>query len=535
MHRHVRFVTYTQDSLPSRVSPVGMLMLIAAILLGSGVLPAVAIHFEPTTERLFTLLWLVMYLGAFLGLMFRHGINWISWLLRYRILPALGYPALGLESYEGVQVWRGVFISKNDLGFWSAASVLLFITLSESTRELFWRVFCFVMAGIAVGVLIMSQSATSLMAMLVAGAVALYLYISIRFQLGFVRMVVLAVLMVAIVGLAIANIDTASIVGRTGDLTGRGEVWRQTWKLILDQPLTGYGYGALWFPTGETLRIQESLTDFSWVVYHAHNGFLQVASEVGLPLAMLALLWVVQQMIEIFYCQYQRQQAGVLFVLAFSIAFLISNYSEARFLISRELYWILFLALPISMLRQINDTRVPQGSMAGGARSTVMPGPMGPPGTRHGAAMMHGAMAAAPTPSAAELRERPWLAPRQSARFGAHGSSAAASDPAGAAGADAVVRNTRTEQYSKRSPGEGRRAATALKRSSIGSAGIGSGIVDDGSQEHDDAADVEAEQDVFDMTHTSFDDDRYDLDFDLDFDDASATDDWVDPPDERDR
>ena len=163
----------------------------------------------------------------------------------------------------------------------------------------------------------------------------------------------MAVLFVGLVGLAISNIDTAELLGRTGDLTGRGEVWRQTWKLIMDKPLTGYGYGALWFPNDATLWIQQSLTDFSWIVYHAHNGFLQVASEIGLPLSCVALLMVAQQLVEIFYCQYERQQVGVLFVLAFVLAYLISNFSEARFLVNRELYWILFLALPISMLRQI--------------------------------------------------------------------------------------------------------------------------------------------------------------------------------------
>jgi len=149
-------------------------------------------------------------------------------------------------------------------------------------------------------------------------------------------------------------------------------VWRQTWKLIMAKPLTGYGYGAIWFPTDATLWIQQSLTDFTWVVYHAHNGFLQIASEIGLPLAVIALLMVAQQLIEIFYCQYERQQVGVLFALAFVVAYLISNFSEARFLVNRELYWIFFLALPISMLRQINLVSVDDSLQ----QSPDVPGPL---------------------------------------------------------------------------------------------------------------------------------------------------------------
>jgi len=416
----VRVATYTQPVAATRGSVAAVFILVLTIVLGTGVLPTLALHFSPALVPVASNIWFLVYLLAFLGLMFQHGINWISWLVRYRILlvilllgsvlsvawsvdarvsaervvhllgssliaiylgftipllttlrvfsvvlavtvigsiaAALGLPELGIESYEGAQVWRGLFNSKNDLGFWAAIGVLLYVTLSDSTHSLFLRFACVLLAGMCLGLLGFSQSATSLLAMLVAGALSLYLYIANRFQLGFVQMTVLAILFTGLISMAIVNIDTFGLVGRTGDLTGRGEVWRQTWQLIMNRPATGYGYGALWFPNDSTLWIQQSLTDFSWVVFHAHNGFLQVASEVGLPLSVVALLMVAQQLIEIFYCQYQRQQVGVLFVLAFVVAYLISNYSEARFLVTRELFWIFFLALPISMLRQINLT-----------------------------------------------------------------------------------------------------------------------------------------------------------------------------------
>jgi len=205
-------------------------------------------------------------------------------------LVAIGITDLGVENYEGRQVWKGIFNSKNDLGFWAAIGVLLYVTLSDSTNSMSLRLLCYVMAGLSLAVLGLSHSATSLLAMLIAGSLSLYLYIANRFQLGFIRMAFMAVLFTALVGLAVANIDTAELVGRTDDLTGRGEVWRQTWKIIMDRPLTGYGYGAIWFPNDATIWIQQSLTDFTWIVFHAHNGFLQVASEVGLPLSVIALL-----------------------------------------------------------------------------------------------------------------------------------------------------------------------------------------------------------------------------------------------------
>ncbi|MFK7857011.1 MAG: O-antigen ligase family protein [Granulosicoccus sp.] len=422
----VRVATYTQPSAPTKGSLVALCLLVLTILLGTGVVPTLAAFVGGPIERLITPFWGALYALAFLGLMFSHGINWISWLIRYRILlvflmlgtifsvswsidaqvsaertvhligstliaiyigftvpllitlrvfavvlgicifatiaTALGMPDLGIESYEGSSVWRGVFNSKNDLGFWAGVGVLLYVTLSDSTHGTALKLACFLLAGLCLAILALSQSATSLLAMLMAGSLSLYLFIAIRFQLGFIRMAVMAILFVSVIALVVSNIDTAELVGRTGDLTGRGEVWRQTWELILQRPLTGFGYGSIWFPTDATIWIQQSLTDFTWVVHHAHNGLLQVASEVGMPLALIALLMVAQQLIEIFYCQYERQQVGVLFVLAFVAAFLISNFSEARFLVTRELFWIFFIALPISMLRQINLVSVDETS-----------------------------------------------------------------------------------------------------------------------------------------------------------------------------
>ena len=440
----MRLATYTQPSIAPRGSVFALFVLALTVLQGSSALHTLMTHFAPQLHTALALLWLVTYLVAFMGLMFGHGINWISWLTRYRILLVilllgaivsvswsldavisvervvhligcsvlaiyLGFmipllttlrvsavvigvimlaslvvgmlmPTVGRQEYEGAVAWSGILNSKNALGFWASIAVLLYITLSASTQNYLLKFLCYLFAALSMYLLIQSDSATSLLAMLIAGSLSLYLYIAFRFQLGFVRMVVLAVLFSGLLGFALSNIDTAQIMGRSEDLTGRGEVWRQTWKLIMAKPLTGYGYGSIWFPNDATIWIQQSLTDFTWVVYHAHNGFLQVASEIGLPLSCIALLMVAQQLIEIFYCQYERQQVGVLFVLAFVVAYLISNFSEARFLVNRELYWIFFIALPISMLRQINlksidvaEAEAGEGYPAGSAGASAYP------------------------------------------------------------------------------------------------------------------------------------------------------------------
>ena len=408
---------------PYRVSPVAMLVLCVTLVQGTSTSLTLAYHFNNTSsllEPIVNVVWALTYVMALVGLVVNFGVNWISWLIRYRllltlllagaalsalwsvdtalstertihlvgstlialylgfmvpltrllvtaavvlaglliasVLVAVGYPALGIEQYEGREVWRGVMTSKNTLGFWAAIATLLFANVLGMVQSSWRKSLCVAALVLALLVLAKSVSATSVLALLLGALIMIYFFVAFRFKLGLIAMLVLGLLFTALAGLAFNHIDTAELIGRSGDMTGRGEVWSQTWQLILQRPLTGYGYGTLWYPTPESLWIQQSLTNFTWKVFHAHNGLLQLASEIGLPLTVLAILMVVQQLVEIIYCQYQRQQPGVLFILGFTVALLASNYSEARLLVSRELYWIFFIALPISMLQQVTVT-----------------------------------------------------------------------------------------------------------------------------------------------------------------------------------
>jgi len=299
--------------IPYRGSTVATFMLVLTLLQGSSFMltigmktPAFVSMASPAT----TALWLAMYVVAALGLVMSSGINWATWIVRYRlpltiimagtcfsalwsldtnltlersvhlagttlvalylgfrlpltrmlkvsavvlgllmvasIVAALFFPAMGIVDYEGTTAWGGVLTSKNTLGFWSAISILLLVSIS------FWQVstatrigYLFLAAASAV-CLYFSDSATSILALVTASMIMIYLYAAF-----------------SLTGVAFHFIDTAELIGRSGDLTGRGEVWKQTWALILEKPWTGYGYGTIWYPTDDSEWIQKSLTDFT--------------------------------------------------------------------------------------------------------------------------------------------------------------------------------------------------------------------------------------------------------------------------------
>ena len=366
---------------------------------------------------LVTLVWLLAYVLAGHALLIRHGISWVVWLTRFRlpllllivgalastlwsvdpglsaersihlggstlVAIAIGFtlplsrildvtawllgalmvistlvsvflPALGIENYEGQQVWRGVLASKNNLGFWAAMTVLLFSARVFTEPRLLVRGISLLIVALSLLNVVQSASATSLLAMIVGGLVMLYLHSSRSLSLGLVASTCLGLFVLALSALAFRYINTAELIGRSGDLTGRGELWMQVWNLVADRPLGGFGYGTIWYPTADSLWIQETWLDLTWTSFHAHNGLLQVASELGLPLMILVAVFSLQQLVEVIYSYYRSQPVGALFVLGFCVALLVSNYSEARLLVNRELYWIFFVALPISLMRQI--------------------------------------------------------------------------------------------------------------------------------------------------------------------------------------
>jgi len=406
---------------PWRLPLPERLMLWLALLQGSSFTLSVALNLPSgmttTLAAMVTLLWALMYLFAAIGLFAAYGVDWVTWLVRYRLpltlliavtlfsafwsidprlslerglhlagstlvavyigirIPlheivritarvlailivlsigaSLFVPALGIAEYEGRLVWRGVMASKNTLGFWAAIAVMLFAFRAAEGQRLTVRLGWMVMSALALLCLVQSVSATSVLALVVAVLVMLYVYAATELKLSAFPMILLGVIVSVLAFIAFRSIDTAELIGRSGDLTGRTEVWQETWRLILSRPLTGYGYGTIWFPTETSLWIQESLTDIKWKVYHAHNGLLQIASEIGLPATVLMIIMLGQQLAETIWCQYRRPQPGLVFVLGFTVALLVSNYSEARLLVNRDLFWIYLVALPISMLQQV--------------------------------------------------------------------------------------------------------------------------------------------------------------------------------------
>ena len=82
----MRVATYSQRSAATHASLIAISLLVLTILQGSTAILTLVYAFQKSLEPVTALLWLLSYFVAAAGLMFTHGLNWVFWLFRYRLL-----------------------------------------------------------------------------------------------------------------------------------------------------------------------------------------------------------------------------------------------------------------------------------------------------------------------------------------------------------------------------------------------------------------------------------------------------------------
>ena len=191
--------------------------------------------------------------------------------------PPEGDPAPG---------WHSIFDHKNGLG---GFLILAFVTLAlHRTR---WRpVWLLVVLVLLVG----SQSSTALGAVLFAGSLLLWRAGQQRIAVSGVRASVrvlsgMALGLLVVVATVVPTL-LPSLLGRSGTLTGRTEIWAAVERQIGLHPLLGLGWGGAWTPASvPTLAMWR---EARFQAFYAHNGYLELLLQLGSVGALLFLALV---------------------------------------------------------------------------------------------------------------------------------------------------------------------------------------------------------------------------------------------------
>ncbi len=132
-----------------------------------------------------------------------------------------------------------------------------------------------------------------------------------------------------------------SLIGRSGNFSGRQQIWGAIVASIGRRPLGGYGFDAFWsLLTGEASRV---FTATGWVVTSAHSGFLNVALELGLSGLALVLVTLVQACRHATAAFYPGHSGYIDWCIGIVFLTVVYNLDERTLMATQYLPWILYI------------------------------------------------------------------------------------------------------------------------------------------------------------------------------------------------
>jgi exopolysaccharide production protein ExoQ len=252
-------------------------------------------------------------------------------------------PSIGLDHTPGHGTdWQGVFTQKNACG--RVMVLATAVVLCGEARSLlrFRRIAALGLFGFVLG---MSGSRAAWM--IEAAVLFLWGMLAVARHTGQRIRLVLAVAAplasVTLGGILILGSQWfAPLIGRDLTLTGRTAIWAQVMHFLRQRPILGYGYDAFWRGMeGPSLQVAAAV---HFVVAHAHNGFLEIALELGIAGVVLFLLSWLRGWGRL----WPLWQHGAIEQIAWpvSILVLIALYDldENTLLIYNGLFWTLYVA-----------------------------------------------------------------------------------------------------------------------------------------------------------------------------------------------
>ncbi len=245
----------------------------------------------------------------------------------------------GYDYVDASYALQGAFESKNQLGFYASLTTVFALAFAVMPRTpLLLRPVALAVAGFAVWTLILSDSATSVIA-LTAGLFAMLAVLGImRIGIG-ARAQSIVILLCIALGLGalaaqIGALDTVfEVFGKDTTLTGRTYLWNQGILFGEDRPLLGLGYSAFWVhnrPEAELLWRDFYIT--ARTGFHFHNTLIESFVALGLVGTAVVGAWMVGLLVSALRVVMNTgQRAGAAICAGLAVVFFIRSGVEIDF------------------------------------------------------------------------------------------------------------------------------------------------------------------------------------------------------------
>ncbi len=244
--------------------------------------------------------------------------------------------------------WKGIYGYKNTLGSMMILSLLAFFLLPKDNSKLYkWSGFTFSLV-----LMILSTSKTSLVLFFLLIFIIKF-YENFRWK-GKISIIFIDLLILASGCFSVLIFsywaEFLTSLGKDPTLTGRTPMWGFVISKLMERPLFGYGREAFWAPNSSfAIEAGRTVTTGGWITPHAHNGFLDIALDVGLIGLLLFLITFVITFARSLKQAYTAQFPEEMWSLAFLSFLVMNNVTESFLLRGANLYWVLYISTAFTL------------------------------------------------------------------------------------------------------------------------------------------------------------------------------------------
>jgi exopolysaccharide production protein ExoQ len=230
--------------------------------------------------------------------------------------------------------WAGVFTNKNTLAMCAALFSLAGLSFTwDRNLSFFKRAFCAGCALVGATINLFAWSAATAISlaasMLVICAIATIRSLGASYRKSSATLLLASGFLLAAPILLLSftfRDELLLLIGKSPSLTGRTVLWDYAFSFIPDNPLVGVGYQAFWFEGNERAEfLVRKMGIGSTFGFHFHNLYLEMAIELGLVGALLAVLTLIAAAIYVLNWARHRPDSVSGFYLAFLVLLVIEE------------------------------------------------------------------------------------------------------------------------------------------------------------------------------------------------------------------
>lgn len=248
--------------------------------------------------------------------------------------------------------WRGVFVGSKALPIVMSLNILLW----------YWYIICrpkrpWMPLGItllSVALLSMGRAISSVFILLALLCLLTALRLVKQYKFRQAPLIVLFFLIIGISGYLLITENASAIIlasGRDTNLTGRAEIWPQVLRYVAQRPWIGYGYAGFWQFWKGPSNPAASIFLSGYVPGHAHNGFLEILLQLGIPgLLLYVSAWLRALTLALTHAmRAELNEASLPLIVLLFLAFTNFTETERLGLIGPNFYWFYFVLIHIRL------------------------------------------------------------------------------------------------------------------------------------------------------------------------------------------